>query len=310
LAADQYIVNRGSGKSIIAGYPWFADWGRDTFIALRGLCIATGRLEEARQVLMAWAATISQGMLPNRFPDSASGASVGEPEYNAVDASLWYIIAVHEFLQAVDRFAFDLSDAERAALRSAVLEILCRYATGTRYGIRRDDSDGLLMAGEVGQQLTWMDARVGSREITPRIGKPVEVQALWINALWIGSQFSERWRDAFTFARRSFREKFWNESRGCLFDVIDEDHTPGKVNDQIRPNQVLAVGGLPMPVVEGDRARMVVDVVERELLTPHGLRSLSPNDADYVSRYLGSSERRDAAYHQGTVGPWLIGPFV
>jgi predicted glycogen debranching enzyme len=210
----------------------------------------------------------------------------------------------------VDRFAFDLSDAERAALRSAVLEILCRYATGTRYGIRRDDSDGLLMAGEVGQQLTWMDARVGGREITPRIGKPVEVQALWINALWIGSQFSERWRDAFTFARRSFREKFWNESRGCLFDVIDEDHTPGKVNDQIRPNQVLAVGGLPMPVVEGDRARMVVDVVERELLTPRGLRSLSPNDADYVSRYLGSSERRAAAYHQGTVWPWLIGPFV
>jgi predicted glycogen debranching enzyme len=306
FAADQYIVNRGAGKTIIAGYPWFTDWGRDTFIAMRGLCIATGRLDDARQVLLAWAGTISQGMLPNRFPD----ASAAEPEFNAVDASLWYIIAIHEFLRASERLRFAVSDADRRTLRDAVLEILCGYATGTRYGIKRDESDGLLMAGEPGQQLTWMDARVGDLEITPRIGKPVEVQALWINALWIGSQFSERCHDAFTFARRSVREKFWNDSRSCLYDVIDEDHIRGKVNEQIRPNQVFAVGGLPMPLIEGDRARSIINVVERELLAPLGLRSLSPRDPQYLSRYEGGPAQRDAAYHQGTVWPWLIGPFV
>jgi glycogen debranching enzyme len=166
------------------------------------------------------------------------------------------------------------------------------------------------MAGPPGQQLTWMDARVGDREVTPRIGKPVEVQALWINALWIGSQFSDRWRDAFTFARHSFRQKFWNAEHRCLYDVVDEDHIPGKRNGQMRPNQILAVGGLPMPVIEGELARSIVHVVERELLTPHGLRSLSPSDPTYVARYEGGPLQRDAAYHQGTVWPWLIGPFV
>lgn len=310
-AADQYIVARGEGRTIIAGYPWFADWGRDTFIAIRGVCIAAGRLDHARQILLAWAETISRGMVPNRFTDSASdGGASGEPEYNSVDASLWYVVAIHEFLLAADRSGFMLSQRDRRRLVEAMTEIVAGYAAGTRFGIRRDESDGLLAAGERGQQLTWMDARVGDREITPRIGKPVEVNALWINALWAASLYSPRWREALAEARGSFIDRFWNQDRGCLYDVIDVDHRRGVVDGTLRPNQVFAVGGLPLQLLDGERARMVVDVVEGELWTPLGLRSLGSSESGYCARYEGAPAQRDGAYHQGTVWPWLAGAFI
>ncbi len=308
-AADAYLVDRGPHRTIIAGYPWFADWGRDTFIAMRGLCIASGRLEEAESILLGWAGAVSQGMLPNRFPDSSSSSAEGPPEFNAVDASLWYVIAVHEFLEAARQNGYRLEPAHVQRLRSAVLEIVSGYARGTRYGIRADD-DGLLAAGERGQQLTWMDARVGDREITPRIGKPVEVQALWINALWIAAQVNDQWVSHFEKARAAFEPRFWNEQRGCLYDVVDVDHMAGTVDATVRPNQILAVGGLPLQLIEGERARRIVDRVERDLLTPVGLRSLSAHEPAYTPRYEGGPHERDAAYHQGTVWPWLIGPFV
>src|SRR5436309_9463987 len=190
-AADAYLVKRGQGKTLIAGYPWFGDWGRDTFIAIRGLCIATGHLEDARDILLAWAGVVSQGMLPNRFPDSGE-----QPEFNSVDASLWYIIAVNDYLLAATKQPSLTDDCHTKKLRAAVEAILAGFNEGTRFGIRAD-RDGLLSAGEHGQQLTWMDARVDGREITPRIGKPVEIQALWLNALAIGAKFSARWQSLF-----------------------------------------------------------------------------------------------------------------
>src|SRR5713226_4294976 len=180
-AADAYLVKRGEGKTLIAGYPWFGDWGRDTFIAIRGLCIATGRLEDARDILVEWAGVVSEGMLPNRFPDRGE-----QPEFNSVDASLWYIIAVNDYMRAVEKHPELTEDCHTEELRIAVEAILAGYSSGTRFGIRADN-DGLLSAGEHGYQLTWMDARVDGREITPRIGKPVEIQALWLNALVIGA---------------------------------------------------------------------------------------------------------------------------
>jgi predicted glycogen debranching enzyme len=204
-AADGYLVRRGHGKTLIAGYPWFGDWGRDTFIALRGLCIATGRLEEARDILVEWAGVVSRGMLPNRFPDSGE-----QPEFNSVDASLWYIIAVNDYLMAANNRLGFTDDCHTEKLRAAVDAILVGYSTGTRFGIHADD-DGLLAAGEPGQQLTWMDARVDGREITPRIGKPVEIQALWLSALAVGAQFSERWKPLLEKGRGSFESRFWNE---------------------------------------------------------------------------------------------------
>ena len=299
-AADAYIVRRGTGATIVAGYPWFTDWGRDTFIAIRGLCIATGRYAAARQILLQWAGAVSEGMLPNRFPD---GGDVSE--FNAVDASLWYIVAAHEWLNSDP----SVSTSDRARIQSAIDAILDGYARGTRFGIRMD-ADGLLAAGEPGVQLTWMDARVGDRVITPRIGKPVEVQALWINALWIGAHFTPRWKEPFIRASMAFDRRFWNESSNTLYDVIDVDHVAGSIDPTARPNQIFAVGGLPLALLEGDRARSVVDAVERELLTPAGLRSLTPRDAAYVGRYDGGVAARDGAYHQGTVWPWLLGPFV
>jgi predicted glycogen debranching enzyme len=303
-AADAYLVRRGNGRTIVAGYPWFTDWGRDTFIAIRGLCIATGRLSEARAILLEWAGAVSEGMLPNRFPDSGEA-----PEFNAVDASLWYIVAVHELLEAATADRDPISDSDRARLENAVQQILEGYAAGTRYGIRAD-ADGLLAAGEPGVQLTWMDAKVGDRVITPRIGKPVDVQALWVNALWVGAQFDTQWTALLERGRRSFSDRFWNAERGCLFDVVDVDHVAGATDSSLRPNQVLAVGGLPVCLLDLARARQVIDVVERELLTPIGLRSLASSEREYVRRYEGSPAERDAAYHQGTVWPWLLGPFV
>ncbi len=297
---DAYIVRRGIGSTIIAGYPWFTDWGRDTFISLRGLCLATGRVAQAREILLQWAGSVSEGMLPNRFPDSGE-----EPEFNSVDASLWYVTAVHDFLRA----AKGVTAADRRALLAAVEAILHGYSKGTRFGIKMD-SDGLLMAGQPGVQLTWMDAKAGDWVVTPRIGKPVEVQALWLNALKIASAFNERWSEPLSRGMASFARRFFDPERGCLYDVIDADHTPGAIDRALRPNQIFAVGGLPYPILEGEQARSVVDVVQARLLTPAGLRTLAADDPAYRPHYQGGVRERDGAYHQGTVWPWLMGPFV
>jgi predicted glycogen debranching enzyme len=299
-AAEAYVVRRGSGKTIIAGYPWFTDWGRDTFIALRGLCLATERFDDARAILLEWAGAVSEGMLPNRFPDRGEA-----PEFNAVDAALWFVIAAYDFLEAVPR----LAPSDRERLETAMEAILAGYARGTRYRIAAD-ADGLLRAGEPGVQLTWMDARVDGRVVTPRIGKPVEIQALWLNALRIGSRWSERWASLHARGLAAFAPRFWNEARGALHDVVDVDHVAGTADPTFRPNQILAVGGLPFPLLDGERARRVVDAVEALLVTPLGLRSLAPDEPGYVPHYAGGPAARDAAYHQGTAWPWLMGPFV
>jgi predicted glycogen debranching enzyme len=316
-AADAYVVQRGTGtsgdskrgpaskstgKTIIAGYPWFTDWGRDTFIALRGLCLATGRLTDAREILLAWCAAVSEGMLPNRFPDQGE-----KPEFNAVDASLWFVIAAYEYLRlAVDTKSIG---ADRAAFTKAIEAILEGYSRGTRYGIHLDQ-DGLLAAGESGVQLTWMDAKVDGWVVTPRIGKPVEVQALWLNCLRIAGEFSTRWAELFERGLASFRERFWDEEDGYLYDVVDVDHQRGQVDATFRPNQILAVGGLPFSLLSSEQALCVVAAVEARLWVPLGLRSLAPGEAGYVSRYEGGVHKRDGSYHQGTVWPWLLGPFV
>lgn len=303
-AADQYFVRRGAGKTIVAGYPWFTDWGRDTFIALRGLGLAAGRFQEARDILLEWSGAVSEGMLPNRFPDHGE-----TPEYNAVDASLWYVVGVHELLQAVDSGRAAMADDDRKHLLRSVNDILDGYAKGTRFNIHCDD-DGLLAAGEPGVQLTWMDAKVGDWVVTPRIGKPVEVQALWLNALGLSSGISPRWGELFERGRTAFRERFWNEAKGCLYDVVDCDHVRGSHDARVRPNQIFAVGGLPLELLEPEQARRVVDAVEQSLLTPVGLRSLAPDEPEYAPHYRGGVRERDGAYHQGTVWPWLLGPFV
>jgi predicted glycogen debranching enzyme len=303
-AGDSYIVRRTSGKTVIAGYPWFTDWGRDTFVAVRGLCLATNRLEDARDILMAWADHISGGMVPNRFPDRGES-----PEFNSVDASLWYVIAVSEFLQRSTNCPELLTFERRRSLERAIGDIVSGYAAGTRFGIRMDH-DGLLAAGVDGLQLTWMDACVGPQVITPRIGKPVEVQALWLNALRVAAVLDSTWSSHLERGRRTFVDRFWNERLGRLADVVDVNHVPGTRDDTFRPNQILAIGGLPLALIEGSRARSVVDAVEKHLVTPIGLRSLAPTEPGYVATYRGDAQARDAAYHQGTIWPWLMGPFV
>ena len=295
-AADAYVVRRGAGHTIVAGYPWFTDWGRDTFIAMRGLVLARGRFALAASILDAWAGAVSEGMLPNRFTDHGEA-----PEYNAVDASLWFVVVAHELIAAARPDA-----GLRARLLRAVAAILDGYAAGTRYGIRMD-GDGLLACGAPGVQLTWMDARVDGRCVTPRIGKPVEVEALWINALRSTGGPYAPMADR---AEAAFRARFWNAAAGCLFDVVDADHVPGRVDASVRPNQLFAAGALPFAVVDAATARAVVATVERDLLTPLGVRTLSPADPAYRGRYEGGVAQRDGAYHQGTAWPWLTGAFV
>jgi predicted glycogen debranching enzyme len=302
-AADQFIVKRGDFKTIIAGYHWFTDWGRDTMVALPGLALITGRAEIARSILLAFANSLSQGMLPNRFPDTGE-----EPEYNTVDATLWFFEAVRALLQYTGDYIF-----VREHLYEKLKNVIEWHLRGTRFRIRVD-SDGLLACGEPGVQLTWMDAKVGEWVVTPRYGKPVEVQALWYNALLTLEDLARRFGDDETRvfleelagrARASFNNAFWNEDAGCLYDVIDGDRRDAS----IRPNQVFAVS-LTHAILANGRARQVVDVLQRELLTPLGLRSLSPGDAQYRPRYEGSASQRDSAYHQGTVWTWLMGPFI
>jgi predicted glycogen debranching enzyme len=303
-AADAYLVKRGAGQTIIAGYPWFADWGRDTFIALRGICLAADRIDEAKNILLEWSRAISEGMLPNRFPDR------GElPEFNSVDASLWFIIAVYDLFDAAARCGSVVPDEDRHLLEDGIDRILTGYAHGTRFGIRADD-DGLLAAGVDGVQLTWMDARVGDHVITPRIGKPVEVQALWLNALWLASRRSPRWRELFDKGRTAFESKFWNGSSGFLYDVVDANHQAGSVDSALRPNQILALGGLPLVLVDEARARRALSIIEARLWTPIGLRSLASDEPGYAGRYAGGVASRDGRYHQGTVWPWLLTAFV
>jgi len=307
-AARVHLVRRNSGLghrslgegglTIVAGYPWFADWGRDTFIAVRGICLATGRVNEALEVLSTWADYVSDGMLPNRFPDAGE-----TPEYNSVDAALWYVVVVGELLQRMQPAA-----ADRRRLLDAVSAILRGYEGGTRYGIRADH-DGLLAAGEPGVQLTWMDAKVGDWVVTPRIGKPVEVQALWINALAVGERIDRRWRRARERAAASFLKRF-PIGDGSLYDVVDVNHESGRNDPAFRPNQIFAAGGLPVTLLQGASARALVDLVEERLWTPLGPRSLDPKHPDYRGRYHGGVIERDGAYHQGTVWPWLAGAFV
>jgi predicted glycogen debranching enzyme len=303
VAADQFIVQRGELKTVIAGYPWFSDWGRDTMIALPGLTLVTGREGIARDILLAFARSIDRGMLPNRFPDGGD-----EPEYNTVDATLWYFEAIRAYVQYTGDYAF-----VRQHLYAKLKQVLSAHLAGTRYSIQTT-GDGLLYCGEPGVQLTWMDAKIGDWVVTPRTGKPVEVQALWYNALRTTGDLAARFGDTETerflgelaaLAKRSFRSQFWNEADGCLYDVVDA----GRRDASIRPNQIFAVS-LAHPLVEGELARRVVDVVARELWTPLGLRSLSPRHPDYRPRYGGGVWERDSAYHQGTVWPWLAGPFV
>jgi predicted glycogen debranching enzyme len=297
-AAEAYLVDRSPGCTLVAGYPWFTDWGRDTFIALRGLLLGTSRVAQAEAVLLTWSDLVSEGMLPNRFGDDDA------PEYNTADASLWYVIAVHDLLAQPG-----LGAQTRARLQAAVEAILEGHVRGTRFEIGVDQ-DGLLRAGVPGRQLTWMDAKVGDWVVTPRIGKPVEIQALWYNALRIASAWNPRWSGLAVRAKDSFLQRFPDTATGGLFDVVDADHIPGAVDRSVRPNQIFTVGGLPFALMEGEAGRPVLDCVEGKLLTPLGLRSLSPDDPHYVPHYAGSPLQRDGAYHQGTVWPWLIGPFT
>ncbi|MFQ5398792.1 MAG: amylo-alpha-1,6-glucosidase [Anaerolineae bacterium] len=306
LAADQFIVQRPTaddpgGRSIIAGYHWFSDWGRDTMIALPGLTLATGRAEVAAQILRTYAHFVNQGMLPNRFPDAGQ-----MPEYNTVDATLWYFEAIRAYHQATG------DDAVLRELFPVLEEIIAWHRWGTRYQIHLDERDGLLFAGEAGVQLTWMDAKVGDWVVTPRIGKPVEVNALWYNALCVTADFAGRLGlDAEEYLRLAEKARmgfgrFWNEALGYCYDVLD---SPDGDDASLRPNQLLAVSLAHSPLT-ADRQQAVVDVCAWRLLTPHGLRSLAPEEAAYVGRYGGDQRQRDAGYHQGAVWGWLIGPFI
>jgi predicted glycogen debranching enzyme len=309
LAADQFIVARpqegaAEARTILAGYPWFGDWGRDTMVAIPGLCMATGRPWLARNILRTFARFVSQGMLPNNFPGAGE-----EPQYNTVDAALWYFEAVREYFDVTSDTGF------LRELYPVLAEILDAYVSGTRYNIHVDPADGLLSAGAPGVQLTWMDAKVGDRVITPRVGKAVEVNALWLNATTAMAQFGraigrtgKRYDELAERALAGFA-RFWNPAAQFCFDVIDGPSGPNDNDASLRPNQIFAVS-LPKTALTPAQQQAVVDVCARELLTSFGLRSLGPREAGYRGRYAGKPEERDAAYHQGTVWGWLLGPFA
>jgi predicted glycogen debranching enzyme len=308
-ASDQFIVRRGAAggaaASIIAGYPWFADWGRDTMISLPGLATILGRYDIAAGILKTYASFVDRGMLPNRFPDGGEA-----PEYNTADATLWMFHALDDYLQA-------RRDPELlSALFPVLVSIIHAHVHGTRYGIHVDAKDGLLCAGEAGTQLTWMDAKNGDEAFTPRVGKAVEINALWLNALNVMVRLAGRVRDLpekqfckqlLTRAGANFG-RFWNEERACLYDVIDVDGGSGR-DDRVRPNQILAIS-LPYCALTATQMRAVVECCGREFLTSYGLRSLSPREPGYIGRYTGNPRERDAAYHMGTAWSWLLGPFA
>lgn len=305
LAADQFIVSRGAGKTIIAGYPWFSDWGRDTMIALNGLTLATNRSEIAKQILLEFSKHISEGMIPNRFPDAGD-----EPEYNNVDATLWYFEAIRAYVENTKDYDF-----VRKNLYAKLINIIIWHIHGTRFNIKVDETDGLLYAGETGVQLTWMDAKIGDFVVTPRTGKAVEIQALWYNALCVMADLAGifgDWSDEKKYlelaekAKANFTQTFWNDAENCLFDVVD-----GNAKDaSVRPNQIYAVSLTNQILDDAEKQRKVVEKVEMELLTPVGLRSLSLMDKNYCPIYIGSPFDRDSSYHQGTVWAWQIGGFI
>jgi predicted glycogen debranching enzyme len=306
LGADQFVArrplaNEPDGMTIIAGYHWFGDWGRDTMIALPGLALATGRPELAVRVLRTFARFVDRGMLPNRFPDEAE-----TPEYNTVDATLWWFEAVRATHAATG------DDGLLKDLFPVLENVVEWHRRGTRFGIAEDPVDGLLHAGEPGVQLTWMDAKVGDWVVTPRMGKPVEINALWYNALCAMAGFARRlkrpateWEQAATRVREGFG-RFWCESAGHCYDVLEG---PQGDDRALRPNQIFAVS-LPESALPPERQRRVVDACARHLLTSHGLRSLAPSDPAYRGFYGGGQVERDGAYHQGTVWGWLLGPFA
>lgn len=306
LAADQFIVRRAipddsEGLSVIAGYPWFGDWGRDTMIALPGLTLSTGRPDDAARILRTFGKFADKGMLPNRFPDAGE-----EPEYNTADATLWYFEALRAYHEATG------DSGLIRELYPVLKDIVEWHVKGTRYNLRLDPNDGLIYGGEAGVQMTWMDAKVGDWVVTPRTGKPVEISALWHNALHIMASFAieigEPEKYYLDLARRTeqgFR-RFWNDSTGYCYDVIDG---PEGDDSALRPNQLIAVS-LPHSPLSKAQGRSIVDICARRLLTSHGLRSLAPDHPDYAGLYGGDVLARDAAYHQGTVWGWLIGPFA
>ncbi len=308
-AAEQFIVTRAPFKTIIAGYHWFGDWGRDTMIALPGLLLATDQPDLAKEIFLQFVRYLDSGMLPNRFPDTG-----GKPEYNTVDATLWFFEAIRQYVnyRKDDGWRSAALDLLRNSLYAPLREIVRCHVNGTRYGIHTDEK-GFLWAGYSNTQLTWMDAKVGDTAITPRHGRPVEIQALWYNALRTLAEFATLLGDHpasseyATMAERlqsNFLTTFWNPERKCLFDVAGE----GGFDDSLRPNQIFAIS-LRYPLLSGDAARQVLSAVEEELLTPFGLRTLSADDHHYRGAYQGGVWNRDNAYHQGTVWPWLAGPF-
>jgi len=307
-ASDQFIVRRDApagATSIIAGYPWFADWGRDTMIALPGLATALRRYDIAAGIFRTYASFVDRGMLPNRFPDGGEA-----PEYNTADATLWMFHALDDYFQATHDATL-LSD-----LFPVLTTIIRAHAEGTRYGIHVDPRDGLLCAGEPGTQLTWMDAKHGDEVFTPRTGKAVEINALWLNALRVmvgfaehmGSQGDQRFCAQLLDRATSNFGRFWNAERSCLYDVIDVDGGSAR-DDRVRPNQILAIS-LPHCVLSAAQMRAVVIRCGQELLTSFGLRSLSPSAPGYIGQYAGNPRRRDAAYHMGTAWGWLLGPYA
>jgi predicted glycogen debranching enzyme len=303
LAADQFIVKRGKLNTVIAGYHWFSDWGRDTMISLPGLCLVTGRFDDAKNILKSFAESVSEGMLPNRFPDYGEA-----PEYNTVDATLWFFHAIYKYYRYT-------SDKEFIVKLIPILkDIIDWHYKGTRYNIHVDASDELLYAGEQGVQLTWMDAKVGDWVVTPRIGKAVEINALWYNALCVmnfllaesgqeaeGENYLSRSKKVL----KSFNEQFWNGKQKCLYDFVDG----ATKNDDLRPNQIYALS-LPFSLLSKAKGQKILNMITEKLLTPKGLRSLSPDHKDYHPIYGGDQWHRDSAYHQGTVWSFLLGPYV
>lgn len=301
LAADSFIVKSISGKpAVIAGYQWFEPWGRDTFISLPGLLLVTGRFQTAKNILSNYVQYCKDGLIPNFISDRS-----GEPAYNTVDATLWYINAVFQYLKYTGNFKF-----VKEELWEKLKAIIACHEKGTLFNIHVD-TDGLLMHGP---RLTWMDAFVDSEAITPRSGKAVDIQALWYNALrimeFLAAKFSEpnlakKYAEMADKTRENFNSKFWNAQKKCLFDVLEESG----VDDSIRPNQIFSLS-LDFPVLDIEKGRQVVNLVKRELVTVYGLRTLATSDRKFVGKYAGDRRSRDTAYHNGTIWPWLIGPFV
>jgi predicted glycogen debranching enzyme len=321
LAADQFIITPAGRvqdaarshawgdevRTVIAGYHWFTDWGRDTMISLEGLALTTGRYEEARYILRTFAHYIRDGLIPNMFPDGQT-----EGLYHTTDATLWYFHAMDRYLETTgDRATLQL-------LLPKLREIVEHHLKGTRFNICVDPKDGLVSQGVEGLPLTWMDAHVGDWVVTPRRGKPVEINALWYNALrllerWVreelGEEDAEPLAEHAARARRSFNDRFWNAKGGYLYDVIDAEGYKDGLDPSCRPNQIFAIS-LRHPVLDRGRWESVLQVALKKLVTPVGLRSLAPDDPEYKAKYFGDRRSRDAAYHQGTVWGWLIGPFI